>query len=153
VHRPVNRFVAEFIGMPPMNLLTGRIAHRDEAAWFEADQICLPVPASVAANCSRIARDSVILGLRPGAIQCRANGGSGSQAVMSATVESSESLGGESYVTAVVGSRRVICRADAMMPWRCGQRVELVVDMNYCYVFDETGRNVTLGSGKSSLAG
>ena len=46
--RPANRFVAGFVGSPPMNFLEGRLAHQDDRLWFEQSAVRL----NIRANCS-----------------------------------------------------------------------------------------------------
>ena len=49
-HAPVNRFVAEFIGSPPMNFLAGRLRIVGETPTFECPPIHLRIAASTLAG-------------------------------------------------------------------------------------------------------
>lgn len=71
---PVNRFVAGFVGMPPMNFLEGSLSRSGEQVlWRESApnpaQIVLPEPLAAHAK-SRVGQPCV-LGIRPGAISIR----------------------------------------------------------------------------------
>ncbi|MEL6311933.1 MAG: sn-glycerol-3-phosphate ABC transporter ATP-binding protein UgpC, partial [Pseudomonadota bacterium] len=66
--RPANRFVATFIGTPPMNLLHGTVQREASAAWFVErgdGGARIALPAKLAA--SESVRDSMpaVLGVRP----------------------------------------------------------------------------------------
>jgi len=43
-HRPANLFVAEFVGMPRINLLPARVAWHDGSPWLETEAFRLPAP-------------------------------------------------------------------------------------------------------------
>ena len=69
-HLPVNRFVAGFLGSPPMNFLRGKLREEGGALVFDEGSGRLPVPAWARAMLrgARGAGDSgedVILGIRP----------------------------------------------------------------------------------------
>ena len=44
-HHPANRFVAGFIGTPPMNFFEGRLVDEGGRLWFDEGTGRLPVPA------------------------------------------------------------------------------------------------------------
>jgi len=69
-HRPANRFVAGFLGTPPMNFFDGRLVDEGGRLWFDEGTGRLPVPARTAeALRARAAAGSgVVLGVRPEAL-------------------------------------------------------------------------------------
>jgi multiple sugar transport system ATP-binding protein len=70
-HRPANRFVAGFLGTPPMNFLEGRLIDEGGRLLFDEGTAKLPIPAR-AASALRAAPGGtgaeVVLGIRPEAI-------------------------------------------------------------------------------------
>jgi len=64
--RPANRFVAGFLGSPPMNFLPGVIVYEAGTAWFESGpcRLALGNPAW-----ARLAGRPLVLGLRPEALR------------------------------------------------------------------------------------
>jgi multiple sugar transport system ATP-binding protein len=70
-HWPRNRFVAGFIGMPPMNFFDGTIMMSGGDVLFEEGSkpssggFSLPVPARLAGKLGRFVGQSVVLGVRP----------------------------------------------------------------------------------------
>src|SRR5687768_17601787 len=62
-HAPVNRFVAGFIGTPPINFLEGRLHTESGGAVFTADGAAVRLRREVAATVSAPA--AVTLGIRP----------------------------------------------------------------------------------------
>jgi multiple sugar transport system ATP-binding protein len=69
-HRPANRFVAGFLGTPPMNFFDGRLMNEGGRLWFDEGTGKLPVPARAAeALRARVAANpDIVLGLRPEAL-------------------------------------------------------------------------------------
>src|SRR5438876_12180961 len=65
--RPTNRFVAEFIGMPPMNFLEGRVIAREGAVAFDDGAVPMPLPARMAQRLAGFAGREMVLGIRPDA--------------------------------------------------------------------------------------
>jgi multiple sugar transport system ATP-binding protein len=63
-HRPANRFVASFIGSPPMNFFEGRLEAGDDGLRFRGASLELAVPAQAPSAPATGARD-VALGIRP----------------------------------------------------------------------------------------
>jgi multiple sugar transport system ATP-binding protein len=58
--RPANRFVAAFIGSPSMNFVSGRIEAREGARWFVAEDVAMPVTATLLSVGA-----PAVLGIRP----------------------------------------------------------------------------------------
>jgi multiple sugar transport system ATP-binding protein len=69
-HHPANRFVAGFLGTPPMNFLEGRLADDGGRLWFDEGTGRLPVPAraTAALRARAAAGPEIVLGLRPEAL-------------------------------------------------------------------------------------
>ncbi len=59
--RPANRFVAAFLGWPPLSLLDGRLVEADGGLWLAGDGEKLPVPD----EWRRFAGRDVTVGVRP----------------------------------------------------------------------------------------
>jgi multiple sugar transport system ATP-binding protein len=67
-HRPNNRFVAGFLGSPPMNFFEGRIVEEAGRLYFDEGTARLPVPAWAEAALRDRAGTEVTLGVRPEAL-------------------------------------------------------------------------------------
>jgi multiple sugar transport system ATP-binding protein len=93
--KPANLFVARFIGNPPMNTITGTIAHEPEGAAVDVPGGRVPLPAPLAHAVTGDSR-AVVLGVRPEHLAI-------GEGPVAATVSVVESLGHE---------RHVVCRLD-----------------------------------------
>jgi multiple sugar transport system ATP-binding protein len=69
-HRPANRFVAGFLGTPPMNFFEGRLVDQGGRLWFDEGAGRLPVPERVASSlrARTSAGPEIVVGVRPEAL-------------------------------------------------------------------------------------
>jgi multiple sugar transport system ATP-binding protein len=131
--RPVNKFVAGFIGSPPMNFIDGEVREARGALEFVSDGIALPIPAVHRALLDRYVKHDVILGLRPEDLTAETAATPGS---IEALVEVVEPLGSETHVYARAGEKTLIARLDARTDFRMGLPCSLGVHMDRAHFFD-----------------
>jgi multiple sugar transport system ATP-binding protein len=173
--RPVNLFVAGFIGSPAMNFMSGAL----EEGKLRTALGDIPIAGQLQQDLSgsNVGRD-VIVGIRPenfedGALVPAENRNHG--ITFPATIDVVESLGSEKYVyfSKELGSvetaelaelardagraeggtseETVVARLDPATTIAEGQNTELWVDVRAVHVFDpKTGRNLTLGDSASA---
>jgi multiple sugar transport system ATP-binding protein len=131
--RPVNTFVAGFIGSPAMNLCAATSGPNGSVTLGGAG---VTLPAGVGAEDGR----ELVLGLRPESLELAGDG-------LAARVEVVEELGADAYVfcAAQVGGAetRLVARVDARRPPGRGERVFLRPRPGEAHVFDAaTGERV-----------
>jgi multiple sugar transport system ATP-binding protein len=136
-NRPVNTFVAGFIGTPAMNLLPASLTP-EGIAELDGAPVQLPAAAAQAAKARGLAR--VTLGLRPEALEIATDG-------IAARVEVVEELGADAYAFCVArlpeGETKLVARADWQRPPGRGERVALRPLSSEAHVFDsETGERL-----------
>jgi len=68
-HRPANRFVAGFVGMPPMNFFEGTISEEGNALWFNEGTGRIAVPPWAYGTMHSKIGLRVVMGVRPQAIR------------------------------------------------------------------------------------
>jgi multiple sugar transport system ATP-binding protein len=119
--RPANRFVAAFVGTPPMNFIEGRI----EAGRFKAGQLELPLPQNAPAA------GEVVLGLRPDRI---APGGPGLET--SAELVSQEHLGDRMDLRLDLSGHKLIARCAVQSGLGEGQQVPANLDLEQAHWFE-----------------
>jgi ABC-type sugar transport system ATPase subunit len=148
--RPANRFVAGFLGWPPMNLVDGRLSREGSQYRFTADgwSVCFPWTAAVAEGVA--AGQPVTLGLRPEALRLAAFGAG--PATLTMEVALVEEMGPTSLVTLRRGGSQVTARLEHGGRETCGpivegQCVDMSFDMQQSYWFD-AATGVTLANGR-----
>jgi multiple sugar transport system ATP-binding protein len=159
--RPVNLFVAAFIGSPPMNLVGARV--NGDRVVFAGHALPLPLPGQVPAG-------EVVLGLRPGAFELDGPRVDPELPRMEVEAEVVEELGDEAVVTFRVDAppvqadavkaafddvdegrlladdraARFSARLRGRVDARPGQRLVLAVDHRELHLFDTTGAAIAL---------
>jgi multiple sugar transport system ATP-binding protein len=120
--RPVNLFVAGFIGSPAMNFLKGRM----ENGAFRVGDLALPLPAAAA----RANGGPMVYGIRPEHWRL---GGEGLDAV----VQVVEPTGSETQVIARLAGDRIICAFRERISARPGEAIRIAADPTVVHLFDE----------------
>ncbi|MBL8832838.1 MAG: sn-glycerol-3-phosphate ABC transporter ATP-binding protein UgpC [Rhodospirillales bacterium] len=125
--RPVDMFVARFIGSPSMNMLAARsVAGRIEIDGFASLASSGPVP------------DEITVGVRPDDLRVLADGAV-APIRAEAVVKVVEPLGHDALVYGQIGPHEVVAKcADRVLP-RPGDRVRLGADPANLHLFETTG--------------
>ncbi|MDE2999906.1 MAG: sn-glycerol-3-phosphate ABC transporter ATP-binding protein UgpC [Gemmatimonadota bacterium] len=134
--RPVNRFVAGFIGSPSMNFLEGELV-RDGGLAFRGDGLRLPIPDRHGGILSGRVGRRVILGIRPEHIlfASSAHGVREAEAV-TAKIEVVEPMGHETYLYLAVGRASFVARVAADDTPAVKGEVRLAFDLSALHFFD-----------------
>ena len=142
---PYNVFVAGFIGSPPMNLLEGQLATRNDQVLIDGRGFTFEIPPGLASLIDRYAGREVVVGIRPEHIFDREEVEEvPSGASFSARVDLLEPMGSETLLHADIAGQGITARVSADTELRRGQIVELVVDTRHVHIFDrETQRAIT----------
>jgi len=134
---PSNKFVAGFIGTPPMNFFDGKIVYQNGRLVFSADDgFNIAVPECKVASVEKYRDHSITLGIRPEDIGSAAAEQQTDAASILATVEVVEPMGSESYVHFLVGDTRFVSRVDAHQRFEVGQQAQPVVLTTKVAFFD-----------------
>ncbi len=143
--KPANRFVAGFIGSPPMNLLNAHIEDGEVRAG--SIRLRLPHPAG-----PRAATTPVTLGIRPEHARVRPADDAGGCGGLAGTVRLSELAGSQLWVSVELRGHDpgtiLVGLADATAQLQPGDRVTVRLDQATPHFFDaETGARIDFGSG------
>jgi multiple sugar transport system ATP-binding protein len=139
-HHPLNRFVAGFLGSPPMNFIEGQLMQQEGRLFFDAGSGRLPVPAWASPQLEKHAGERIVLGVRPEAISDRTHARfSCDDNQLSLHVTLVQPLGDKMDIyLSSPKHQRVVAHIDAFGGIRAGERVEMFVDMERVHFFDAT---------------
>jgi multiple sugar transport system ATP-binding protein len=132
--KPANLFVAQFIGAPPMNFLSGRVEERAEAVV--TDFFFLPLPQSVRAALAGGGGRRVVVGIRPENVHPAEAVSPGDRTAAVLEVENVEPLGDEVVVHGRVGSDPIICKLGPQRVPLVGERLPIAFDLDRLHFFD-----------------
>jgi multiple sugar transport system ATP-binding protein len=145
-HHPTNRFVAGFVGTPPMNFFEGTIVQEGERLFFDEGTGRLAVPERARAALSGRRGSSVILGVRPQALrEAPVTGSDASGNVLSMQVGVIEPLGDKMDVyLSTARHPHVIAHVDAHPGLSPRQTIQVHVDLDRVHFFEpgELGKNL-----------
>jgi multiple sugar transport system ATP-binding protein len=133
-NRPVNRFVAGFIGSPGMNFIEGELAGK--IPTFKKDKVSVPLSRYEFSNGSEQAGD-VVLGIRPEHIAF----GEAAKALpfsQDAEVEIVEPMGSDTLVWTKFGGQNLSFRVESEKHLTVGDRVTIGFDPARASLFDRT---------------
>jgi multiple sugar transport system ATP-binding protein len=135
--KPVNVFVAGFIGSPSMNFFDAKISRSDSTLFIDAGAFAVPIPADKTQRFSSRVGKEVIFGIRPEHIHDPQFAPPGITAARVETrVDVTEPMGNEVFLYLVTGEHTFIARVDPRTRARMGDRLEVSFDMSQIHVFD-----------------
>ena len=139
-HRPVNQFVAGFIGSPKMNFIAGTLASADSAqATVQLEE---GATIQVAADATSLAAGAKLtLGIRPEHVQA---GAAPSFNAVKAHVQLAEHLGDTVYLYLLVSgaTENLTVRTEPENPLDTGDMAYLALPPKRCYLFTEQGQTL-----------
>jgi multiple sugar transport system ATP-binding protein len=131
---PLNRFVAGFIGSPPMNFLEAAVEGGPEGLTLRvAGTVVTPESEQLDRLKRRSGEPRVILGIRPEHLRFEPPGTPGT---IPARIFVVEPVGPETFVDLLVDGQRLIARTDAGNPVRVDDAVGLALDSRRIHLFD-----------------
>jgi multiple sugar transport system ATP-binding protein len=140
--RPVNMFVAGFLGSPSMNFLNCRLLRSESGFTLQDSQLDLSCPERLLPALGTYREEEVILGVRPEHIYVTPEEGSGStEPDLTAGVEVAEPTGSATYLLLAAGQVRLVCIVAAKHRFRSGDRVNLWLDRENLHLFSAATGN------------
>jgi len=144
--RPINKFVAGFLGTPPMNFFAGRLQLRENKIYFTIGNDTVLLPMRLRNVLQEYAGRQMILGVRPEYILPNQFPGLTNNAI-SAIVNVVEPVGNrmDVYLTHTTG-HKFIASIDPHTKFQARDPMKMYLDTEKIQIFEseETGRNVTL---------
>lgn len=131
--KPANRFVAEFIGSPAMNIFECTLQTQNDHLFALCAGLKLRIPPDKVRRLAAYSGRQVILGLRPEHFSL---GGKQSGSDFTALVRIVELLGSEQLLNLEVADRRFTARLDPTTTFQIGETRQFSADMNRAHMFD-----------------
>ena len=132
--RPINKFVAGFLGMPPMNFLSGEIEQRNGGTFILGDGFALQLSGEKAKIAANHTSKSVTLGIRPSDLNYMPDATDNQSLTLDVLV--SEYIGAQSVLMCNCGSNRVTVEVNSETPMALGETLKFAVNLNRVHLFD-----------------
>ena len=129
--KPANRFVAEFVGTPSMNMFTGSLFMQGNMATFRSKLLQLQGNAPAWKPLTASLPRSAVLGIRPEHVLLNATGG------FTATVEAVEHYGDRMDVVVQTSGHRLVARCSPDASIQEGKAISVAVDLTRAHLFEQ----------------
>jgi multiple sugar transport system ATP-binding protein len=135
--RPANKFVASFIGLPPINLMTGRIIKKDRKYFFNEGSFQVKLVDEMHAKIAPYSGLEITMGIRSEDIYDKLFASEAyPENTVRATCEVVEPIGSEVYLYLTTGKHNFIARVGAHDRPDVNRDMDLVFDMSKVHFFD-----------------
>ena len=136
-NKPVNQFVAGFIGSPSMNLIRGKLSLSGGNLLFDEGSVQLMMPARYTELLGEHVGKEVMLGIRPEDIHDPDTIGRNVETIeIEAKVEVVEPMGNEVFLNLTTGETSFVARVDPLNMPKIDQMVKLAVEIDKAHFFD-----------------
>jgi multiple sugar transport system ATP-binding protein len=137
--KPLNRFVAGFIGSPPMNFVKGKISKKENTLKFASESFEIKIYSVVKDMMDKYAGKEVIMGIRPSDIYDEAQSKwlqEHERDQITAKVDFRELMGDEIYLYLKAGKVPIIAKVGSYITASSGQNIKVVIDLRKVHFFD-----------------
>jgi len=139
---PVNRFVAGFIGTPPMNFVKGTIFKKDSKWYFNEGAFQVKIIDAMVPKIASYLNKEVMFGIRPEDIYDKLFVSEApAENTVRATCEVIEPMGSEAYLYLNTGKNSLVAKVGGHDKPAINQDMDLVFDMSKIHFFDKDSDN------------
>jgi multiple sugar transport system ATP-binding protein len=138
--KPVNMFVAGFIGTPQMNFINALLEKKDEDVYltFEGHSLKLPVEKANDPAIADYIGKEVVAGIRPECIHDEPIYLSTmAENVIDVDVDVTELMGAEIYLYLSVGEQNMTARVSSRSQARAGDKISVAIEVSRIHLFDK----------------
>jgi len=136
-NKPVNQFVAGFIGSPAMNFLSGTILEKTEMMFISNNsELKFNLSSEQKNYLKNFTGKEIIIGIRPENISLEAAVSKSIE--LNSTLDVIEPMGNETFVYFEIEKTQFIARVKPLYDLKVGGKIKLYVDPMKIYLFDKT---------------
>jgi len=147
-NQPLNKFIAGFLGMAPMNFFTGTVCYDIDKTHVTTGKNTFLLPARTRKALATYKNKQVVLGVRPEHVSLQPIG-SRNQNTIAAIVTVVEPLGDciAVYLKTSYGDR-FIAKAGPHVDVHMNQKINIHINTERAHIFEpnQMGKNITLGT-------
>ena len=135
--KPVSKFVAGFIGSPPMNFFSGKIIKKDGSMYFDESNFKVKILEEMYDVLTSYVNKEVIFGIRPEDVYDKLFASSATpENTVSVLCDVVETMGAENHLYLSTGKHVFVAVVDSANKPPVGSVVEVVLDMKKVHFFD-----------------
>lgn len=139
---PQNKFVAGFVGTPPMNFIDGVLERKEEETYIRINSLKIKLLKEQAKKLENlnISGKEVIIGIRPKDFYIRedlSDVNLNDFEEIPAIIDFIELMGSETFIHFKIFENQAIARTSAATEYRLGQNIKLFIDRKNIHIFDK----------------
>jgi multiple sugar transport system ATP-binding protein len=143
--KPTNKFVAGFIGSPPMNFLDGKIVKKNGKLYFDEGVFQVKVIDDMAPRLTPYLEKDLIFGIRPEDIYDKLFvSDAPPENTIRAICEVVSPMGSEAFLHLNTGNNILIAKVGGHDLPEVNQDIDLVLDMSKVHFFDKEKENAII---------
>ncbi|MDD5431829.1 MAG: sn-glycerol-3-phosphate ABC transporter ATP-binding protein UgpC [Candidatus Omnitrophica bacterium] len=136
---PKNKFVAGFIGSPPMNFMAGKIIKKEGKLYFDEGKVFVKIVEDMYKVLAKYVGKEIVLGIRSEDIYDKLFVSEAPpENIVRVNCEVYEPMGSEVYLYLNTGKHTFIARVGAHDKPKVNQDLDVVFDMSKVHFFDKT---------------
>ena len=140
-NHPINRFVAGFIGSPPMNIMTVTVEEKAGKVFINEGSFSLPVEGAQGDALKAYVGKQVLFGVRPEDLKLVS--ATPQKNTIPANVEVVEPLGAEIHLYVGTANHQLIASVEPQNVFKVGDEVHFLPDLSKVHFFDgETEKSI-----------
>ncbi len=139
-NNPANKFVASFIGTPPMNFITGKIIQKDNNLFFQHNKdMLVQILDIMESKLKSYINKEIIFGIRPEDLYDKLFAMDFPKTnIIKAKVDIIEPMGSEIFLYLKVGEDSIIAKVKSNSHVQVDQTIDFVLDMKKVHFFDKS---------------
>jgi multiple sugar transport system ATP-binding protein len=134
--KPVNKFVAGFIGSPAMNFFNGELVENG-TILFKNKSFEIQIPPAISKNLKKETGKNIVLGVRPEDFMLHSPHQEAYNSVK-ALVEVIEPMGSENFLYLRADDQNFIIKTPPLTDIKINDQIKLYINLNNIHLFDES---------------
>jgi len=133
--KPVNKFVAGFIGSPAMNFFKGELVENG-TKFFKNKSFKIQIPGQLSKNLIKKKGENIVLGVRPEDFSMKSSEKEEYNSI-EAVIEVIEPMGSENYLYLRTGDQSFIIKTAPSINVKINDQIKLYINLENIHLFDE----------------
>ena len=146
-NKPINVFVAGFIGSPQMNFITSKLFEKSGKIYFNLEDVTILLSTEsedIIKGMGYVGKE-VIVGIRPEDIGndsdfIEKNKG----CIINVKVEITELLGAESFIHLIIGNNKITARVNGTSDVKAGDVIKVAINISKVHIFNKDTKEAIL---------
>ncbi|MCJ7553811.1 MAG: sn-glycerol-3-phosphate ABC transporter ATP-binding protein UgpC [Ignavibacteriaceae bacterium] len=141
-NKPINQFVAGFIGSPAMNFLKGEVIKKDAIKLIVNKEIQLTIPSKFNSVLSKNLGKEITMGIRPEDISSTNDLNNVEFQKLKILVDVVEPMGNETFIYFNIDKKQFIVRVPSSNNYKAGEESDVFFNAGKAFYFDDEGNSL-----------